>query len=659
MADKKLPKDKYSTQELERFYRDSEQVDKRLFSEMRSNLLLVDGQHYNRRNSNFFERLRTSKSISAERRIKLTKNHTQRIQKIYCNEITSLNPGVGFKPKNENELQDQKSAEQNKAVWQDAVDRYNLPEKIDEWCDDFISLGEVATKLFWDPNKGALKGFEQKVDEDGQPKFQSLISPVTGESVSEIKLPDGRTLTGEPIADKNLPVFDGGMIFERIFGFNLLRPGFTQSIDDAPWLIVRKLTNKDALLEQFGDDPEKTKAIENAGNAEQHKGILIFDSQQGGHRTTNKDEILVKEFYLRPCKENPNGWFAWWIDGGEKKDGNLAEGELPGGIFPIEFEAFEKTQTNPRGRSIIRSLRPYQVEVNRAASKAAEHQITMGDDKIITQYGAKITQGAKLAGIRSVQVSGPAPTIMAGRSGDQYLGYMEGQIGEMYDVADIDAKSVPNNNQDPFNVLFTAASKKRKFQRHAARFERFLVKVAKLYLRLAKLHFTDDMFIKVVGTNEAVNIEEFKRSRDMDFEIISEPQTDDVETKLGKQMMLNNTLQFVGNKLDKDDIGEILRNMPFGNTEKSFSNFTLDRDSITNDILALDRGEVPQIGEFANHVLYVKRLASRMSQASFKLVGPEIAQNYKSVMTQHQQAEVNAKEKFKPLMRILFPQMVR
>lgn len=638
-------KEKYSVTELDRKYRDSEQLDKRLFSEMRGNVLLVDGQHYNRKNSNFFERIRANKNLSEESRIRLTKNHTQKIQKIYCNEITNSNPGVGFSPKNENEIQDQKAAEQNKAVWQDAVKRYNMPELIDEWCDDFITLGEVAVKIFWDPDEGQFKGFEQKLNDDGTPKFESLISPVTGKKVDEIKLPTGELIKGPPIADKSLPVFDGGFVFERIFSFNLLRPGFSQDMKKAPWLMVRKLTHKDELLEKFGDDPIKKMAIEGAGNPDMDGKMLIFDAQRGGYRSSEKEEILVKEFYLRPNKQNPEGWFVWWIDGGDNKDGKLAEGPLPGGVFPIITQFFEHSQTNPRGRSIIRAIRPYQVEINRAASKAAEHQITLGDDKIITQYGAKITSGVKLNGIRTVQVSGPPPTILAGRSGEQFLGYMQDQISEMYDVADVESKPVETKKQDPYSLLFMAASKKKKFQRHAARFDRFLVNVAKLYLTLAKVHFSDDMFVKVVGTNEAVNIAEFKRSKDIDFEIVAEPQSDDIETKLGKQLMLNNTIQFVGNKLDKEDIGELLRAMPFSNNEQAFSNFTLNRDSITNAILALDRGEVPQIGEFDDHVFYVKRLAARMGQASFKILSPEIQQNYQSLMTQHQKSEVEKQRK--------------
>ena len=88
------------------------------------------------------------------------------------------------------------------------------------------------------------------------------------------------------------------------------------------------------------------------------------------------------------------------------------------------------------------------------------------------------------------------------------------------------------------------------------------------------------------------------------------------------------TLQYVGGKLDKQDIGKILRVMPFTNREVIFEDYTLDYDTVTNAILALDRGEYPRSSIYADNEYAIKRLEHRMTQADFYHLDPVIQQNY-------------------------------
>lgn len=159
---------KHSIEDLNSLYRDAETVDQEIFAEQRSNLLLVSGEHYNRRMSSFYRRIREAKDLTNEQKLRLTKNHIQRICKIYSNNIISANPGVGFSPKNEKEIHDQKVSKLHQAVWRDAVEKYNIDELIDDWADNYVQIGETIVKLFWDASGGKIKGYEQKVDKQGQ-----------------------------------------------------------------------------------------------------------------------------------------------------------------------------------------------------------------------------------------------------------------------------------------------------------------------------------------------------------------------------------------------------------------------------------------------------------------------------------------------------------
>lgn len=603
----------HSHAELEQFYLESETVDQEVFAEMRSNVLLVAGEHYTRRNSRFLSRLRDTRDLSDNQKLRLTKNHTQRITKSYHNSIISMAPGVSFSAKNESELQDQKAAELHEAIWADAKDRYHFEEMRDDWCDDFVTLGEIAVKLTWDPDAGELIGYEPSEADPQQP-------------------------------DMERPVHAGAFEWTRIEGFNLLRAPEARMMKQSHYLCERKMVNKELLEAKY---PDKKTMIQESMD----ETMKVFDSTRNGYRSAGK-EVLVKEWFFRPCRRYPNGYFFI-----QTKGGVLEEGELPFGIFPIETECFDKVQTAARGRSIVKTLRPYQAEINRSASKIAEHQITLGDDKLVLQNGAKVTAGVSLPGVRTVHVSGAEPTVMAGRDGSQYLEYMNSQITEMYNVSMVAEQSqeAVTGQMDPYALLFRAASQKKQFQRYVKRFERFLINIAKLYIKLAKHYLPEDYVVEAIGRSEAVNISEFKNAKDICYEVKVEAQSEDLETKFGKQLVLNHLMQYVGTKMDREDIGKMVRLMPYANFGEGFEDMTIDYDSATNDILSLDRGEQPPIGDYDNHPYMIRRLVNRVRKPDFKYLPPEIQQNYSEKIMLHQQAEAMRLEQIKAMESELIP----
>ena len=617
---------KHDIAALEELYTNADSCDQDIFAEMRSNLLLISGEHYTKKGSNFYKRLRDTKDLTDQQKLRLTKNHVQKITKTYANNIISLLPGVGIEPKNASEVQDQKAAELHSAIWKDGEDRNNLEEKRDEWCDDFLGCGEVATKCFWDPNAGPIKAFHQKVGEDGQP----AVNPETGEL--------------EP--DYERPVYTGQLVFEDIFAFNLLRSPEAKNMKESPYLIIRKMVNEKKLSQMVGEDEAKKKFIQESAD----ETFVVFDAQRGGYRKA-KGEVLVKEYYFRPGPEYPRGYF--YI---ATKEGVLAEGELPGGHFPIAWQYFDKLPTLARGRGPVKTMRPYQAEINRAASKMAEHQITLGDDKLLIQNGTKISAGVALPGVRSINYTGMEPGILAGRDGSQYLAYMQSQILEMYTVMSVAEDGEQEKGQtDPFVLLFRAASQKKKFSRYVKRFERFLVEVCKLYLKLAKVHYPDDMVIQAVGRNERVNISEFKNTNDLCYEIKVKPQSEDIDSKMGKQIMLNHVLQYAAAQIDPKTIGKIIKAMPYANNDEALEDLTLDDTCAKNDILALDRGEMPQIHEYDDHVYTVKKMVARKRQADFKYLDPQIQANYDRAIAAHEEAKVIEQRKIQAAQAELIP----
>lgn len=140
--------------DLNKLYFEADSIDSSLFSEMRSNVLLVVGDHYTKKGSRFWKRLRDEKNISTETKIRVTKNHIQKITKTLINNISTYAPGVTVSAKNEQELQDQKAAELNKSVWQDLKHRHKLNKRFREHLEDYVNIGETYCKVFFDPSAG-------------------------------------------------------------------------------------------------------------------------------------------------------------------------------------------------------------------------------------------------------------------------------------------------------------------------------------------------------------------------------------------------------------------------------------------------------------------------------------------------------------------------
>lgn len=600
----------YSASQLDQNYLTAESTDKETFSKMRSSLLMVAGDQYTKKDSNFYRRIRDTKDLSKEQKLRLVKNHTRKICQIYANNITSANPSVGFTPKDESSTHDKKAAELNKSVWQDAYQRYNLSEQVDEWVDSFVQIGEVHLKIFWDPFKGTVTGYEPLLDENGQEQYDEAYMPMV---------------------DESKPVMSGEFVFEEVYGFNLLRPPEAKSLKEAEWLGIRKMVDRKILLKQF---PDKAKFI----TEDQDETYTVFNPNKGNYEQSSKQSML-REFYYRPSMKFPNGYFYITT-----KSGILAEGELPGGVFPIVSQCFDRLKTTPRGRSPVETMRPFQAEINRAASKIAEHQITVGDDKLLIQNGTKVSAGATVHGIKAVSVTGIEPKFLAGRDGSQYLAYMQSNITEMYQVMMVAEDSeFKESNVDPYTLLFQSARNKKRFQRYIKGFESFLITTVKTYLQLAKKQLPDDAAILAFGKSEQINIQEFRSVSDICYEIKIESQAEDIETKLGKQLVQNHILQYVGPNMDKQDIGKIIRQMPYVNNEEAFDDLTIDFDSATNDILALDRGERPPIGQYDNHEYMIKKLSLRMRKPDYKFLEPQIQDNYVQKIALHQ--EFNARNK--------------
>lgn len=612
-------------QELNKLYRDGESADKSLWAEMRSNVLLISGDHYTKRNWKVWQHIRDNNAITEEQKIRIMKNHTNKIFKTYVNRICSVAPGTAIVPANEKELKDTKAADIHNAIWLHQKRLLNFKDKTRQFAEDYVGLGESWARVSWDWNKGYLKREE--------PEMEQVMDDATGQMVEREK--------------SKKYIFSGGLEVKRIFAFNVFRPTGCQDLSEAPWLGYRYMETLDNLKMQYPEKEEKIKT-------DSTRAFLVFD-QNSADYAESKDHVLVREIYYRPSPKYPRGYFYKWVE-----SDILEEGELPGGIFPLAYTGFDSIPTHPRYNAPVKQWKPYQIEINRMASKMAEHQVTLGDDKVIMMNGGKLSSGGNAPGIRALSATGGNVTVIPGRTGEQYLGVMNNTIEEYYNNAMVSEElntGEVNGQIDPYALLMSSSKWKTRFAMHIERFERYLTQITELCLEIARIYIEDDEVISMAGKHEAVNIAEYKNSEPLGYQIKLEPASEDIESRIGKKLALDRYIQYAGANMSKEDIGKFLRQDPYLNKEQIFGDFTMAYDNATNDILALDRGEQPIVAKYrypdVNYI--IQRLSSRMGQSDFPQLPPQVQQAYQMTIDQYQQMLTQLVQEQKALNADLIP----
>jgi hypothetical protein len=208
----------------------------------------------------------------------------------------------------------------------------------------------------------------------------------------------------------------------------------------------------------------------------------------------------------------------------------------------------------------------------------------------------------------------------------------------MYEAAMLgEETSEEQMNLDPYSLLFRTMGQQAKYKKYIEQFEEYLVEVYELVLELCRYYLSDEELAEILGPKEVGNLAEFRKQTPQTFRIKVQPQTDTIDSQLGKQLTFNHLPQYIGKNLKPDQIGMIVRNMPFVNNEEMLSDLTIDYDNVKNDMLAIERGEMPQLGPYDKNEYYVEKLTHRMKQADFKYLDPQVQQAYQMFMQQHQQ----------------------
>ena len=595
----------YSKDDLNKMYQEADTSLSSHFAEIRSNILLDTGFHHPRFDKQANSRSPVFRDKSKNNVIRMTKNHIQFITKYIRNSIQNRAPGAAILPRNKSELKDTKSAELNSSVWEWHKEVSNWNEYLSQVIHSFVVCGEAYKKTFWDPDQGPVIGVKIIEEYD--------------ESTGEIEITE-------------IPVREGRLVNEMIPAYNMLTDPDANSKADVKWHCVRKQMSRKELLKRYEGDEDKEQIVKSSSSEK----FQWFDGVTGIYSDMS-DGVQLREFYIKPCKDYPEGYYFYATN-----SGILEEGPLPDG-YPIFTALYDESPSNPRAYSIIKQAKPYQCEINRCAAAVITESIVLGHSTVIYQAGSKLSTASIGNGLKGLQYSSAKPDIIPGRSGEQYIDYMLQQQAEMYQVCNVpgsgEDKDKSASNNDAQAMLFRSMRDKMRFSLYAEKIEKFIMEDMKYSLNVLRSRLPDDVLIPVLGKDEAVNIAEFRNTSEQSFQISIKPRTDDFTSMMGKSLQLSSVLQYMGSQMSPDQMVQVVRELPFLGDVAIGRDLTIDQDQADAAILALDRGEQPFFFETANHAYMIKRLSSRMNENDFPMLGQQIQMAYQERIEMHAQFE--------------------
>lgn len=621
----KKPK-KHTISELRQLFKDGYELDNKMFREHRTNAMLYNGNHYGTKVRDFDREYRQNYKYDTQA-IRITENHINKIITMRASALKALVPDATVRPKNMDEFGDQKRADLHKAVLEDWKKESCFKQDEVRMIKEWMIYGELGLKLFWDDSEG------RRLPDLQITELEAEFDEVEEDGVEGIEI----TVDKDDIKTKTITRFEGRVRAEIVYPFDIIRDPSAENYKDADWICIKKLVDPENLKRHFKKDDPKYRAVS------EKSGDKYNSFRVNGEYTKTENKTLVKEFYFKPSFRYPEGYF--FIIAGSDSETILFEDKLPGGIFPISILGYDEISTSPRYSSLIRQLRPNQLQVNLLKSKSVQTILTSGMDRIFVQKGSKLSKPLKGGdGVSVYEYTGQAPITEQGRTGEQFMNAINSNIDQMYNKGNVqEAFDQQSKQVDAHTALFQSAKQKASYSDYVCKYENFLKEVFEKVLRLSKLYMKDEALVLIAGKDEQVNIPEFKTLNDLGYEICIEAQSEDAESKLGRALDIQKILQY-GANFQGSQLAALIKHMPYMNNEAVLETFPeyIDYQNALNDICRLDRGDqnVLNIRRYENHDYMIQVLTARTKKPDFEFLSQEVQQLYALRIQAHEQIKI-------------------
>lgn len=291
---------------------------------------------------------------------------------------------------------------------------------------------------------------------------------------------------------------------------------------------------------------------------------------------------MVRELWIRPCAEYPNG-IKVTTAGGHLLDISDAAGDMPYILFgDLPIPGSVKYQ------SFLQDMIPIQKTINIAKTLMATHMKRMGNSIWAVPQGSDVDEDELTNEVSTIvrfnpQIGAPqriAPNDLPGFF-DRIIEYMQRDLDDMSGVRELSGNALPAGLDTASGLAMMVEQENEKLAVSSQNYERGMKNVLKRVLRLMKKHYTEERQAQILGPDNEMELIAFRGSDlsgEEDVNIVQGSSLPEMRSAQEDRIMTLWKMGTIVNDKGQPDVKAFMRLMGMGDSRELFEQDMLDEN---------------------------------------------------------------------------------
>lgn len=449
-----------------------------------------------------------------------------------------------------------------------------VPDTNDQDRAEVAKAGTKFLHVWWDEQEGDLKTRDIFLNANVKAWCASKVyfNPEAGKDITPSE--------GQPGYEKDGKQINMGEIEWRICDpLTLYIDPAATTEDEIRWIVEEKPRDIDYVKEKYGKEvaPDDTVTYQ--------PSFDITNGNIGYNDTTrkNKNMVMVRELWMKPCKKYPNGLKVTttrmeFLD----KDENA--GEIPYILFgdipvpgSVKYKAF------------IESMLPIQRGLNITLTMFSTNMKKMGATKWAVPLGSGVDEeelNDEISGIIHYNPTNGGkveriPGADVPNGFDRIIEYYNRLIDDMSGAREITTGRLPAGLDTASGLALMVEQENEKLAITSQNYERGMKKLLKRVLKLMKKHYTEERMGRILGPDNEIEIVAFTGSDlsgEEDVNIVQGSSLPEMKSAQQDRIMSLWTAGAIVNKQGLPDANAFLKLMGLGDANELFEQNQLDEN---------------------------------------------------------------------------------
>lgn len=404
-----------------------------------------------------------------------------------------------------------------------------------------------------------------------------------------------------------------------------------EDIQDQPWVCQQAAYDPQVVFSTYNKRVEAKAEISRDNSETRFRSAINI---RGGNTTK---QVLVKELWLKPCRDYPNGLLAVWS---EQTILLLQEFPYQHGEFP-----YQKITHIPSGGfygiSTTEDLIPMQKEYNLTKSQIAEARDMTSKPALTVTKGSVDIQKVKAVPGQIIEVmpgADPPKRLINPDLPNYVQAILDALPRDMDDNAaqfEISKGRTPPGVEAASAIAYLQEENDTMLYHTVASLEEAVSSAGKQSLSLVQQYWTTTRIINTISKSNLQGVIEFKGSdlrNNIDLRVVSGSLAP--RSMAAKQASV---MELIKLGVVPPEVG--LKYFQMSETDAMYEELHVDVNQAKRENLRMARGEFVEVNEWDNHIIHVQEIEQYMKSQEYELLPETTKQLFMEHRTKHQTIE--------------------